>query len=392
MQLSATGAASGAGAVTSDSRCRSVCLYTPSIDPSGMGAHMLDLAAEYVTAGIETSVMAWPTDPGQRLLDRAAGVGARVLPLPAPRDPSFGDRIEEYLRRHPADVFHIHVGTGRENFDGARAARRAGVGTVLQTQHLPWLLGSPKHRVPFFRAIAPTDHLIAVSEAQRNTYLRIGVPADRITTVPNGVRSRGPGVGRRAAREALGLHPEQPVVLTIGRLTVMKGQRYLIEAVPDLVRRFPELAVVILGSGHLHDQLRALADRLGVGEHVHLPGHRSDARMLLDAADVFVLPSRHEGMPLVLLEAMDAGLPVVATRVIGSNEVVDDGITGVLVEPEDADALGAALAHLLADHELRQEYGRAGRRRYQQSFTSARMAAQTIAIYENVLRTVRSAR
>ena len=366
---------------------RSICLYTPSADPSGMGAHMLDLAAEYVRSA-DVTVLAWPTVPGQRLLDRAAAVGARTLPLPRPRDPRFGATIEDHLAACPADVFHVHVGTGRENFDGARAARRAGVPAVLQTQHFPWLMGSHKHRAPFFRAIEPVDHLLTVSQAQRRTYERIGVPAERMTTVPNGIRARGPGPGRLAARAALGLTPDQLVVLTVGRLNVMKGQRYLVDAVPELTRRFPDLAVVVLGSGHLHEQLRGQAEALGVADRVQLPGHRPDARMLLDAADVFVLPSRHEGMPLVLLEAMDAGLPVVATRVIGSEEVVVDGETGLLVPARNPPALAAALGRLLDDPAARERYGRAGRLRYLREFTSARMAAQTAAVYEQVLQRV----
>jgi glycosyltransferase involved in cell wall biosynthesis len=122
-----------------------------------------------------------------------------------------------------------------------------------------------------------------------------------------------------------------------------------------------------------------------VGDRVHLPGHRADARALLDAADVFVLPSRHEGMPLALLEAMDAGLPVVATRVPGCTEVVVDGVTGLLVPPGNPPALAAAIARLLADPALRRRMGRAGRLRYLESFTSACMAARTAAVYEREL-------
>ena len=366
---------------------RSVCLYTPSADPSGMGVHMLELAAE-LRREMDVSVLAWSTAPGQHLLARAQALGTRAVPLPHPRAADFGAAIERHLRAHPADVFHIHVGTGRENFDGARAARAAGVPAVLQTQHYPWLLGSRKHLVPFSLAIEPVDHLIAVSEAQRRTYDRVGVPVERMTTVPNGIRARGPGPGRRAARAALGLGEQQLVVLTIGRLTVMKGHRHLVDAVPGLLRRFPDLAVVVLGQGHLHEDLQKQAAGLGVADAVHLPGHRSDARMLLDAADVFVLPSRHEGMPLVLLEAMDAGLPVVATRVIGSEEVVVDGETGLLVRPRDASALEQALGQLLADSQLRGRYGQAGRERFQECFTAARMAADTVRVYEQVLRAV----
>lgn len=363
--------------------CR-VCLYTPSVDPSGMGAHMLDLAAEYLP-GVEVSVMCWPTAPGRRVLDRAATLGASTLALPHPRDPAFADSIVAFLQDHPADVFHVHVGTGREDFDGARAARRAGVPTVVQTLHLPWLLRSRGKRRPFFRSLHEVDRLLAVSQAQAGTYNRIGVPSELITTVPNGVGARTPGLGRRAARELLGLAPDQPVVMTVGRLTVMKGQRHLVDAVPELATRFPGLAVLILGQGHLHARLTAQAEALGVGGAVRLLGHRSDARALLDAADVFVLPSRHEGMPLVALEAMEAGLPVVATRVIGSEEVVADGETGLLVPPEDPAALSAALAALLADPGLRARMGQAGRRRYRAHFTRERMAAQTLTVYDQAL-------
>ena len=366
----------------------SVCLYTPSVDPSGMGAHMLDLAAQYLPQ-VQVSVMCWPTVPGQRVLDRAAALGARVLALPHPRDPTFAGVIVRFLQEHPAEVFHIHVGTGREDFDGARAARRAGVPAVVQTQHLPWLLADPRKATAFFRAVQEVDHLVAVSEAQRATYERIGVPAARLTTVPNGISSPGPGPGRRAAREGLGLSPDRLMVMTIGRLTVMKGQRYLIDAVPRLVERFPGLVVLIAGQGHLQAQLTEQVAALGLQDCVRLLGHRTDARLLLDAADVFVLPSRHEGMPLAALEAMEAGLPVVATRVIGSEEVVADGQTGLLVPPQDPAALGRALTMLLADVELRERYGEAGRQRYREHFTSHRMAEQTTAVYEQVLRRAR---
>lgn len=365
-------------------RRRSIVLYTPSADPSGMGAHMLDLAAELVRDH-DVVLMAWPTPGGTRVLEAADRLGARTLALPRPRDPAFGDTITAHLLEHPTDVFHLHVGTGREDFDGARAARRAGVPLVVQTQHLPWMMNDPRKKARLFRALRPVDVVITVSQAQRRTYERIGVPGPLMTTVPNGIRGRQGSPGRLAARAALGLHPDQPVVLTVGRLTVMKGQRYLVDAVPQLAARFPDVAVVLLGQGHLQDQLAAQAAALGVTDLVHLAGHCSDARMLLDAADVFVLPSRHEGMPLAALEAMDAGLPVVATDVIGTSEVVDDGRTGLLVPPKDPAALATALGTLLADPDLRRRFGEAGRRRYVEHFTSARMAAQTVAVYERAL-------
>jgi glycosyltransferase involved in cell wall biosynthesis len=381
---SAVGEASSASGFTAWPRRRLfICLYSPSVDPSGMGAHMLDLAAEFRSQA-DVSVLCWGTPSGLRVLDRAAALGVATCALPRPRDPRFGQAIVDFLVTHPADVFHIHVGSGRENFDGARAARRAGVPAVVQTQHQPWLL-NPRKRASFFRAIAPVDRLIAVSEGVRLTHERIGVPAQRLVTVPNGIVPRGPGPGRAAARAALGLRPDQPVVMNVGRLMVQKGQRHLVAAMPALAARFPDLAVVIIGGGYLADDLARQAADLGVAEFLHLPGHRSDARMLLDAADVFVLPSRQEGMPLAALEAMDAALPVVATDVIGTAEVVTSGVTGTLVPPEEPPALAQAVAELLADPALRRRYARAGRRRYLERFTARRMAEDTLRVYEHVL-------
>ena len=377
------------GAAGGGDRCRSVCLYTPSADASGMGQHMLDLTAEYV-ADLDVTFLAWPTLPGQRLLARAAALGARAIATPHPRDPGFAGMIVETLQAWPADVFHGHVGTGREDFDGSRAARRAGVPAVVQTQHLPWVLRHTGKQRPFFHSIAAVDRLVAVSQAQRATYEAIGVPPQLFTTVPNGIPPRGPGPGRAAARRELGLDPDARVVMTVGRLIRMKGQRHLVAAVPELAARFPDLVVVVVGAGHLDGELRAQSAALGVADRVLLPGHRADARRLLDAADVFALPSVLEGMPLAAMEAMDAGLPVVATRAIGTAEVVADGETGLLVPLRDAGALAAALGRLLADPGLRARYGSAGRRRYLDCFTSARMAAQTRAVYEDVLRTARS--
>ncbi len=364
---------------------RSICFYTPSTDPSGMGAHMVDLIAEYAPTA-DVALMMRPTVGGRRLLDRAVGLGARTVELPSPRDPRFAGVVTGFLDAHPADVFHCHVGTGCEDWDGVRLARRAGCRVVVQTQHLPFLVSSPRKRRAYHHVIEGVDRLTAVSEGLRRTYSRIGVPPERFATVANGVAPLRDRMDRDAARAALGLDARQPVVLTVGRLTHIKGQCHLVDAVPGVLARFPDLAVVLLGDGPLREVLEKRAAGLGVGGAVRFPGHRTDARQLLAAADVFVLPSRHEGMPLVALEAMEAGLPVVATRVIGSEEVVEDGVTGALVPPADPAALEAALAGLLADPDLRRRQGDAGRRRYLARFTRRRMARDTAAMYETVLR------
>jgi glycosyltransferase involved in cell wall biosynthesis len=359
-------------------------MYTPSADPSGMGAHMLDLVAEFAGTA-DVSLLARATPRADWLLERAVALGARTVPLPSPRDPGFGRLITDFLGAHPADVFHCHVGTGCEDWDGVRLARAAGCPAVVQTQHLPFLVAHPLKRRAFHHAVEEVDRLIAVSEGLRRTYEAIGVPPELFVTIPNGVARQTDRMSREEARRLLGLAPHRPVVMTIGRLTHMKGQRCLLDAVPGLVARFPDLAVVLLGDGPLRGALQTQAAALGVCGQVLFAGHRPDARRLLAAADVFVLSSRHEGMPLAALEAMEAALPVVATRVIGSAEVVDDGVTGALVRPADPTALGAAVARLLADPALRRRQGAAGRRRYEARFTRERMALQTAEAYASVL-------
>lgn len=363
---------------------RSICYYTPSADPSGMGTHLLDLVAATVRHA-DVSVMCRPTVGGRRVLEGAAALGAATVPLPGPRECSFRDVVRRFLLGTAPDVFHCHVGIGWEGWGGVEAARLAGVPVVVQTQHLPFLLSHPGKRRALLRTVGGVDRVIAVSDGVRRTYEAIGVPFDRLVTVPNGVPERGAGPGRRAVRAALGLRADQPVVMTVGRLTNMKGQRYLVDATPHLVSRVAGVVVVVVGDGPLRTQLESRAAAIGVHGSVRLLGHRSDARFLLDAADVFVLPSRHEGMPLAAIEAMEAGLPVVATHVIGSREVVADGETGVLVPPEDSVALGAAIAELLTDAGLRATYGAAGRRRYLDRFTAELMAARTQVVYERLL-------
>ncbi|SFT96818.1 Glycosyltransferase involved in cell wall bisynthesis [Geodermatophilus amargosae] len=365
---------------------RSICFYTPSTDPSGMGAHVLDLIAAFAGT-VDVSLMARALPQTQWLLDRARDLGAETVPLPSPRDPRFAPLVTAFLAARPADVFHCHVGTGSENWDGVRLARTAGCPVVVQTQHLPYALSSPRRRQAYFRAIAPVDRLIAVSAGLRRTYERIGVPTESFTTVANGIAPLVHPVPRAEARRVLGLDAHQPVVVTVGRLTHMKAQWQLLDAAPDLVARFPGLAVVLLGDGPLREALVERAASLGVAHAVRFPGHRPDARLLLAAADVFVLPSKCEGMPLAALEAMEAGLPVVATRVVGSEEVVVDGVTGALVPFGRPAELGAALAELLADPALRRRQGAAARRRYLAGFTRDRMAQETAAVYAELLQT-----
>ena len=357
-----------------------------------MGVHMLALVRHLVEAGVQVSVAYWPALPTEQLMSKAEGLGATTVRTPHPRDPAYGREVTAYLRVATPDVFHVHVGTGREDFGGARAARAAGVPAVVETLHLPWMMRHPGKRQAFLASLDAVDQLVVVSDAQGRSYQRIGVPAPSLVTVCNGVVPRDPGPGRTEARRRLDLDPDQPVLMTVGRLAVQKGHRHLVDALPALVARWPELVAVVVGDGHLRQQLEDQADARGVRRALRLVGHRPDARELLDAADVFVLPSRHEGMPMAALEAMDAGLPVVATDVTGTAEVVEDGTTGRLVRAGDSVGLADTLAELLADEDQRARLAAAGQRSFRERFTAARMTADTLAVYVRTLERVGSRR
>lgn len=345
---------------------------------------MLDLV-EGLTGRMDVWVMCRTGPRARWLFQEASARGARTVALPSPHDPTYPEVISGFLSSHPVDVFHCHAGWGWEDPDALRLARSAGVPAVVITHHLPFLLSKRAKVEKLVENTSFAHWRIAVSDGLRDTYTSRGISEEHFITVSNGVKHRRISPGRDAARAALHLQQEDLVVLSAGRLTHMKGQRYLIEAAALLLPVYPSLQVVILGEGELRKDLEGLVADRGLAGSVHLPGHQQDARMLLDAADVFALPSRAEGMPLVLIEAMEAGLPVVATRVTGSSEVVAHGETGLLVPAEDVEMLSAALAKLLDDGERRVLYGEAGRRRYLHDFTVEAMVTRTQAVYELAL-------
>ena len=164
----------------------------------------------------------------------------------------------------------------------------------------------------------------------------------------------------------------------VARLTKRKGHALLFRALSQI----DGLRVVIFGEGEEEVALHELADELGISDRLVWAGHREDAAQLMQALDLFVLPSFMETMPLTILEAMAAALPVVATSIYGVPELVDDGVTGVLVPVGHEARLRRALRSLVLDPSLRQHMGAQGRHRYEQHFTAEQMAKQTASIYQ----------
>jgi len=206
---------------------------------------------------------------------------------------------------------------------------------------------------------------------------------ERVTVIPNGIRRSSPS--KDGVRAALGLRPEARLLLAVGNLYPVKGHSDLVVALAHLATRFPTLHVAIAGRGDMADVLLRDAHARRVGDRLHLLGLRDDVPDLLASADAFVLPSRSEGLPLALLEAMFAGLPIVATRVGEIPAALQEGAAGLLVSPGRPDELAAAITRILSDAELAQQLGRRARARAVAEFDVATMTARYRALYAPAL-------
>lgn len=363
-----------------------ICLFTDSLQPSGVGEHMLTLAAE-LRRMYQIKFVCPPTSAGKVVLERANALGIETygFALRGLRGiPSARHRFGEWLHEQRVALCHVHAGIGWEGHAGVYAARGADV-SVVRTEHLPDLITAPRLRDAYLRLIPAVDRFICVSAAAGDSFLQAGVPAEKLRVVQNGIARPPTHISKCAIRTRLGLPEHARIVLTVARFTAQKGYRYLLDAVPSVLARMEDAHFVWVGTGPLEGALRSTIARRGLEDRVRLVGHRLDVPELLAGSELFVLPSLFEGLPLVVLEAMAAGLSVVGTRVGGTTEAVEDGVTGRLVPTADSETLAAGIVEALQAPDLAARWGQAGSRRVVQFFSATRMANQTAALYEEVL-------
>ena len=232
--------------------------------------------------------------------------------------------------------------------------------------------------------------LIAVSQQVRQmAIVKEGVRPERVQVILNGVEileaEQPTALVRQKVRQELGLPPECPLLLTVGRLTEQKGHSYLIKAVPSVLAQHPGAVFAFAGEGPLQAELADLAGQLGVSKSVRFLGLRQDVRRLLQAADAFVLPSLWEGMSMALLEAMAEGLAVVASDVEGIGDLMEPEVDGLVVPPRDPAALAAAVIGLLDDTELRRSLGQAARQKVADDFSVEAMCRCYAEVFWGIL-------
>jgi len=346
---------------------------------------LADFAAGAPAAGIELSVSyLFDRDgsPGAARL-RQRGIEPELVPVGGLLSPSSMRTVRRHLAERRPDVVHTHLLYA--DLLGGVAARSLGLPSVSTVHVMAWE-GDARERAKLRLAAAvrrrSAGRVVAVSDVARELFLRAGWDTpERVVTVRNGIAGETrPGAGG-GVRAELGLRPDDVVVSMVTVLRAGKGHDVALEAVGALRERFPRLRLLVLGDGPQRAEIERLAAPLG--DAAVLAGHRDDVMAVLDASDLVLHPSSADAFPTALMEAGAAGVPVVASDVGGIPEIVEHGVTGLLVPtPPEAAAVAGALAQLLADPGRRAELGRAGAERFRAEFTAERWAERTRTVYE----------
>lgn len=355
--------------------------------PGGAENVVVHLTRALLAAG--AAVTTYVPRRGQGWLRRqleGSGAGFVEFEVGNAFSPRFARWLQESLCQERIDLAHSHEFTF--GVYGSWAAARAAIPHIVTMHGGRYYAEALRRRLALGLALHRTEEVVAVSERLHGFLAHdLWLSSRRITVVPNGIPpspATDPGM-----REALGLPRDARILLAVGNLYEVKGHRFLVEALADVLPAHPTTHVVIAGRGDQERPLGRLAASLGVADHIHLLGLRGDIPQLLAAADLFVMPSLSEGLPIAILEAMFAGKPIVASDVGDIAAAV--GAAGArpggrVVPPGDRQALASALATLLADPEAARIIGAAARERAEAEFHVDRMTARYVELYRRARR------
>ncbi|MCZ6634507.1 MAG: glycosyltransferase family 4 protein [bacterium] len=341
-------------------------------------------------------------DPLLDITGQVAKEEFSLIPVPAlKRDPhpvrdlQALKQLVQIIRNGGYHLVHTH--TAKAGFLGRLAAKICGIKAVVHSPHGTVLDGYFNPFITHFYAFlehltAPmADRIIGLTALEISQYLQaqIGDP-DQYTYIYNGIDVEGfsaPQGNHLELRESLGVSPDAPVCISVGRLVPVKGQDDLLVAFQKAHLVCPDLHLWIVGEGVLRSELEDLAQNLGIAPQVRFLGWQDNVAPFLDAADLFVLPSLNEGLGLVLVEAMAKQLPVIATRVGGVPEVVAHGQTGLLVPSQSPSDLARSIVQLVQNPAGRKKMGQAGLERAKGHFSIQSTVGQTEALYHDLLGT-----
>jgi glycosyltransferase involved in cell wall biosynthesis len=368
----------------------SVLYMIDSLGPGGAERLLADYLPRLARLGVEPTVVTMQDREGNPIAAEieAAGVPVANLGIRRLREPGALARVAEVIERTAPDLVHTQLEFS--NILGTLAAHRLGVPAVatIHTIDRPrgWSRDAARYRLMAWILRSRGSRVISVSRSARDHFIgRSKARRDRVVTLHSGIElsrfSPGVATNRSAARAELGIAADASVAMTVAVLRPEKGIADMVDALPAVVPFHPSTHYVVVGNGSQRPNLERIVAGLGLEDRVLFTGARSDIPRLLAAADVFVLPSHTEALPTVLIEAMAAGLPVVATEVGGIPEMVDRGSSALLVPPHSPAMLADAVCRLFSSPIQSAAMGRAGRRIASERFDLDRQAARLVDEY-----------
>lgn len=350
------------------------------------GTHLYGGAQQvlYLLAGLRQhgveNLLACPR--GSEIARRASG-DAEVIALPMRGDTDLVlvPRLRRVIRDRRPDLVHLHSRRGADLLGGL-AARSAGVPSILSRR-----VDNPEPRLWVAMKYRLFAHVITISEGIRAVLLREGLPADKVTCVHSAVDQTvwQRGCDRSAFLREFGLQADTPLVGMVAQFIPRKGHRHLLASLPEVLKRFPGLQVLLFGQGPLLAELRAAVEAQGLAARVVFAGFRHDLDRWVACLDLLLHPAEMEGLGVSLLQAAAAGVPIIASRAGGIPEIVEHRRNGLLIAPGDSAALSDAMIEVLGDAELRAAMGRRGRELVSERFALPVMVDGNLAVYRRVL-------
>lgn len=312
---------------------------------------------------------------------RARAIPVRNLFCAGDLDLPFAYRLTQYINETQPDLVHCHSRRGADVLGGL-AASFADVPAVVSRR-----VDNTEMKLTAALRYRPFAKVIAISNAIANVLRDIGVDDDRLIVIRSSVDAKAfaAPVDRREFCAEFGVPSDAFILAAAGQLIERKGHRFLLEALQDFPHSHPPFRLIVFGEGPLESALKKQAGELGLADHVQFAGFRDDLDRYVGAFDLFVHPALAEGLGVATLKAQAAGVPVVGFDAGGLSEAVANGETGLLVPPEDVDALSEAIATMIDDDALRERCGARGRERMQSEFSIETMVDKHLQLYESIL-------
>ncbi|MFZ3136297.1 MAG: glycosyltransferase family 4 protein [Thermodesulfovibrionales bacterium] len=296
-------------------------------------------------------------------------------------------KLYKILRDERPHIIHTH--NTQPFVEGGLAAWLARVPVCIHTEHGRQFPDKKRYMFAEWLFSHYVDQIVAVSESAKKdlvTYEKIS--SDKIQVIMNGIDGNkyNGNIDRNIKLKELGIDTNYDFILGFaGRLSPEKGLTYLLKAMSIIVSKYPSTLLLIAGEGVLMADLKKETEQLNLNNNIKFSGPRSDIPEIMNILDMFVLPSLREGLPLVLLEAAAASLPIVATDVGGSKDIVKDGVNGLLVKSQDEQSLAKAIEYLIKNNDIKKTFGRYSFEVFKRSFAIEKMIYSYEAIYEHCL-------